>query len=70
MSIGDLRVFGFNAISLGISFTAIENSLKIILLVASIVYTVQKIYQTNKNKEWLKTLKYKSLNVSVAVKCQ
>ena len=48
MSIGDLRVFGFNAISLGISFTAIENSLKIILLVASIVYTVQKIYQANK----------------------
>jgi len=50
MSVSDLRVAFFNAISLGISFTAVENSLKIILLLASIVYTVQKIYETNKKK--------------------
>lgn len=50
MSIQDLRIAFFNAISLGISFTAVENSLKIILLVASIVYTIQKIYETHKRK--------------------
>ena len=50
MSVQDLRLAFFNAISLGISFTAIENSLKIILLVASIVYTLQKIYETHKKK--------------------
>lgn len=50
MSISDLRVAIFNAISLGVSFTTVENSLKIILLLASIVYTVQKIYETHKKK--------------------
>ncbi len=50
MSISDLRLAVFNAISLGISFTAVENSLKIILLLASIIYTVQKIHETHKNK--------------------
>lgn len=50
MSVSDLRVAFFNAISLGVSFTAVENSLKIILLLASIVYTVQKIYETNQKK--------------------
>lgn len=50
MSISDLRLAVFNAISLGISFTAVENSLKIILLLASIVYTVQKIYETHQKK--------------------
>lgn len=51
MSVQDLRLAFFNAISLGISFTAIENSLKIILLMASIVYTLQKIYETHKKKK-------------------
>lgn len=52
MTISDMRVAFLNAFTLGISFTAIENSLKIILLLVSIVYTVQKIYQTyNKNGE-------------------
>ena len=50
MSVSDLRVAFFNAISLGVSFTAVENSLKIILLLASIVYTVQKINETQKKK--------------------
>lgn len=50
MSVQDLRLAFFNAISLGISFTAVENSLKIILLVASIVYTIQKIYETHIRK--------------------
>ncbi len=50
MSVQDLRIAFFNAISFGVSFTAIENSLKIILLLASIVYTLQKIYETHKKK--------------------
>ena len=53
MTVGDFRVAFFNAISLGISFTHVENSLKIILLLASIVYTVQKIHQGNKDDEKL-----------------
>lgn len=50
MSVQDLRLAFFNAISLGVSFTQVENSLKIILLLASIVYTFQKIYETHKKK--------------------
>ena len=50
MTISDLRLACFNAISLGVSFTHVENSLKIILLLASIVYTFQKIYETHKKK--------------------
>jgi len=50
MSLDDLRLYTFNIITLGVSFTAVEDSLKIILLLASIVYTVQKIYDTYKKK--------------------
>ena len=50
MSLDDLRLYTFNIITLGISFTAVENSLKIIILLASIVYTLQKIYATYKRK--------------------
>ena len=51
MSPNDLRLAIFNSITLGISFTQIENGLKIVLLLASIVYTVQKIYSTHKKKD-------------------
>jgi len=47
----DLKVYALNAFSLVVSFTHIENSLKIILLIASIVYTIQRIKQENKNKK-------------------
>tara|TARA_R100000388_G_C7235328_1_gene157465 strand:+ start:1407 stop:1571 length:165 start_codon:yes stop_codon:yes gene_type:complete len=50
VSADDFRLAIFNTITLGISFTAIEDGLKIVLLLASIVYTVQKIYQTHKKK--------------------
>ena len=50
MNVQDLRLYLLNIITLGISFTAIENSLKILLLLASIVYTIQKIYETYKKK--------------------
>ena len=50
MSIEDLKLATFNAISLMVSFTQVENSLKIILLLASIIYTFQKIYEGYKRK--------------------
>ena len=50
MSLEDIKLYIFNIITLGVSFTAVENSLKIILLLASIVYTLQKIYATYKKK--------------------
>ena len=50
MSLEDIKLYIFNIITLGVSFTAVENSLKIILLLASIVYTFQKIYATYKKK--------------------
>lgn len=57
MSLDDLRLYTFNIITLGVSFTAVEDSLKIILLLASIVYTLQKIYATyKKNNETDKKL--------------
>jgi hypothetical protein len=50
MSPNDLRLAIFNSITLGISFTHVENGLKIILLLASIIYTIQKIYSTYEQK--------------------
>ena len=50
MSPQDLKLAFINSFTFAVSFTAIENSLKIILLLASIVYTFQKIYETYKNK--------------------
>ena len=51
MTIQDLRIGILNAVTLGISFTHIENGLKIILLLLSIGYTAQKIYETHKNND-------------------
>ena len=51
MNTNDLKLALFNALSFGVSFTNVENSLKIILLVASITYTIQKIIETHKNKK-------------------
>ena len=50
MTIQDLKIGILNAVTLGISFTHIENSLKIILLL-SIGYTAQKIYETHKKND-------------------
>ncbi len=51
MNLEDTRLYIFNLITLGISYTAVEDSLKIVLLVASIIYTFQKIYDTYKKKK-------------------
>ena len=50
MSLEDIKLYIFNIITLGVSFTAVEDSLKIVLLLATIVYTFQKIYATYKKK--------------------
>ena len=50
MNLEDIKIACLNVITLGVSFTAVENSLKIILLLVSIAYTLQKIYETNKKK--------------------
>jgi hypothetical protein len=47
----DFKIYMFNAISLLISFSDIEMGLKIILLVASIGYTIDKWYNIRKNKK-------------------
>jgi len=51
MNIQDLKIGILNAVTLGVSFTHVENSLKVILLVLSIGYTAQKIYETHKKKD-------------------
>jgi len=43
-----MKLYIMNTIALGISLTNIEVSLRIILLLATIVYTIQKI-KKNKN---------------------
>tara|TARA_Y100000033_G_scaffold50815_1_gene62400 strand:+ start:415 stop:582 length:168 start_codon:yes stop_codon:yes gene_type:complete len=50
MSLEDIKLACLNVVTLGVSFTAVENSLKIILLLVSIAYTLQKIYDTHKKK--------------------
>jgi len=47
----DFKVYALNAFSLIISFSQIENGLKVILLMASIVNTNQRIYQGNIEKK-------------------
>lgn len=47
----DLKIYMFNAFSLLVSFSNIEMGLKIILLVASIGYTIDKWYNIHKKKK-------------------
>ncbi len=51
MSVQDLKIAILNAVTLGVSFTQIENGLKIVLLLLSIGYTAQKIYETHKKND-------------------
>jgi hypothetical protein len=52
MNINDLKILGFNASTMAISFTNIESGLKITFTMAvSIIYTVLKIIEmSNKNE--------------------
>jgi hypothetical protein len=55
MTIEDLKIYGLNSSVMAISFTQLEMALKIILLVATIIYTVHKtvtnIKQNKRNKK-------------------
>ena len=50
MSHNDLKLYFFNAITMMLSFSNIENFLKIILLIASIFYTILKTIETLRKK--------------------
>ena len=47
----DIKVLTFNAATMALSFSELEEVLKILLLVASIGYTVQKWYFMNKKRK-------------------
>ena len=51
MTTGDLKVYAFNTTSLMVTFTGVEDILKIILLLASIGYTAQRWYLMNKKQK-------------------
>ena len=51
MDLNDLKIYALNLFSFSISFANIENSLKIVLLLISIVYTVMKIAQIRNDKK-------------------
>jgi hypothetical protein len=51
MDIQDLKIYAFNSLSLIISFSNIEMGLKLILLTASIGYTIAKWVELYKRKK-------------------
>jgi uncharacterized membrane protein len=51
MSHNDFKLYFFNAVAMALSFSNIENVLKIILLIASIFYTILKTVETLKKKK-------------------
>ncbi len=50
MSLTDLKIYTLNLSAFAISFTQVENTLKIMLLIVSIGYTIQKWYEFRKYK--------------------
>jgi hypothetical protein len=51
MQINDLRLYALNTLTMAISFSNIEATLKILLLCVSIVYTIMKTIELIKNKK-------------------
>jgi hypothetical protein len=51
MSINDLRLYALNTLTMAISFSNVEATLKILLLCVSIVYTIMKTIELIKNKK-------------------
>jgi len=51
MDTTDIKVLLLNTSTMAISFSNLENTLKILLLLASIGYTAQRWYLMNKNKK-------------------
>jgi hypothetical protein len=50
MSNNDLKLYFLNSITMALSFSNIESTLKIILLIASIFYTILKTVETLRKK--------------------
>jgi hypothetical protein len=50
MNQGSLRLYFLNSLTLALSFTNLEDALKIVLLLLSITYTCMKIY------DWFKKI--------------
>jgi hypothetical protein len=55
MTMDTMKVFGFNAISLVASFTSLDATLKTVLLIGSIVFTVIKCIDIVRNWKIKKT---------------
>ncbi len=51
MSIHDLKLYTINTLTMAVTFTNIESTLKIVLLFASIGYTLQRWYIMNKKND-------------------
>jgi len=51
MSINDLKLYTLNSLTMAISFSNVEATLKILLLCVSIVYTIMKTIELIKNKK-------------------
>lgn len=51
MSINDLKLYGLNSVTMAISFSNVEATLKILLLCVSIVYTIMKTIELINNKK-------------------
>ena len=51
MSTNDLKLYALNSVTMALSFTNIENTLKIILLCISIFYTILKTIDLLFNKK-------------------
>jgi hypothetical protein len=50
MQINDLKLYALNSVTMAISFSNVESTLKILLLCVSIVYTILKSVELIKNK--------------------
>jgi hypothetical protein len=50
MSHNDLKLYFLNTVTMMLSFSNIESTLKIVLLIASIFYTILKTVETLKKK--------------------
>lgn len=51
MSNTDIKLYTLNSVAMLLSFSNLENTLKIMLLIASIFYTIVKTIETLRNKK-------------------
>lgn len=51
MSNTDIKLYTINSVAMLLSFSNLENTLKIMLLIASIFYTIVKTIETLRNKK-------------------